>query len=237
MPDPDDDADASRSGEEVEPPGPDDGDASRADDRPTGGEAEPLGDLARRLRERRAERAGSHDGDGDAPDGATDDSAAGSRAGTTRRAAGDRPDRDDLADFGTDDAGDDPFEEMDVADVDTDAVWDAVLDEETDAAGTDAVAGTGPAAVAADAETAAGDDQVVDKAEFCESCRFFTAPPTVACSYEGSEIVEVVDTERFRVRNCPVVAGTVGTDGRDAGDGGRDAGTEGVGVDAGTDSE
>lgn len=50
-----------------------------------------------------------------------------------------------------------------------------------------------------------GEDAVVPKNRFCQRCEFFTKPPEVGCLNPGTEIVEVVDSERFRVQNCPVV--------------------------------
>ncbi|WP_136589406.1 hypothetical protein [Salinigranum halophilum] len=136
---------------------------------------EPLGDLARRVRERRDAR---------------------------RR-------RDGSADEG--DEGDELFEEMDVSDVDTDAVWESVLTDEGDDERADALGADIDPTEAV--ESTVGDDHIVPKGDYCESCHFFSAPPAVACSYDGAAVVEVVDREQFRVRNCPVVEGIVDTDG------------------------
>lgn len=51
------------------------------------------------------------------------------------------------------------------------------------------------------------DERVIDKREYCQRCRHFADPPDAVCTRGGTEIVEVVDSGRFRVRNCPVVAG------------------------------
>lgn len=168
-------------------------------------EDEPLGDLARRLRERRAgSGAGDRDTRVDAASGATSD-----RGGTTdddTHAAGTT---DDEA-FGDDEPASELFEEQEVAEVDTEQVWESVLgdDEET---------GTRSIVSELDDRVEATDDDaehLVPKRAYCESCHYFSEPPTVACTYEGSSIVEVLDSEQFRVRNCPVVAGEIDTKGR-----------------------
>ncbi|MHC3437373.1 hypothetical protein ACYJ1Y_04540 [Natrialbaceae archaeon A-gly3] len=41
--------------------------------------------------------------------------------------------------------------------------------------------------------------------KYCRRCEHFSAPPEVACENEGTEIVELVDLETFRVIDCPVV--------------------------------
>ncbi len=51
-----------------------------------------------------------------------------------------------------------------------------------------------------------GADAVVPKSRYCQNCRFFSDPPDTRCLNPDTEIVEVVDSEHFQVRNCPVVA-------------------------------
>lgn len=105
-------------------------------------------------------------------------------------------------------ADDDLFEEMETPEVDTDDLWEQVTDagELTDV-GTPSL-GDGEA-VTVEREDAEGaePDHIVVAADYCEQCQYFSSPPEVACTYDDSEIVEVVDSERFRVRNCPVVEG------------------------------
>jgi hypothetical protein len=205
--------------------------AADADDADDPADSEPLGGLARRLDERDG-NASRGDDAFDALDGAWDDDAI-------------------PAD------GDELFEEMDVSDVDTDALWDSVLgdepggaavasasgdgrehdgdapggregegvdDSETRHGGTSGDDAVGASSVAGDAPS----ETVVPKGEYCESCYFFTDPPAVGCRYAESEIVEIVDSEQFRVRNCPVVAGVVDTDGTDIGGDGDGDGGEGL---------
>ncbi|CCQ37569.1 uncharacterized protein Nmlp_3442 [Natronomonas moolapensis 8.8.11] len=87
----------------------------------------------------------------------------------------------------------DVFEEMETADLDEEAVWEAVFEE----SGGD----TGP-----EAETEEGADAVVRKEQYCKKCKHFSEPPELACNNPDTEIVEVVGVDEFRVRNCPVVA-------------------------------
>lgn len=108
-------------------------------------------------------------------------------------------------DFDGDLDPDELFEEMDTGDVDEDALWDALEDGTASegVAGTDSV----DSAVASDdAVERDGETSVVPKSRYCQSCEYFSDPPEMSCSHDGTEIVEHVDMESFRVRNCPVVA-------------------------------
>lgn len=133
---------------------------------------------------------------------------------------------DPFADIEGVEAEDDPFADLDVGDgdpstdfgpsdntlftdegtseIDDEAVWDQV---EGDADGDGAEAATVPEEAldgAAEPSVDTG-ETVVKKRSYCERCEHFSQPPEVSCSYPGSEIVELVDTGRFRVRNCPIV--------------------------------
>jgi len=85
----------------------------------------------------------------------------------------------------------DVFEQMDVGEMDPDEVWEAISDAEE--------AGS----VSQKAERIYAD---VSKHRFCEQCEFFSDPPDIACSHEGTEILEFLDQETVRVVDCPVVA-------------------------------
>jgi len=143
--------------------------------------------------------------------------------GRRRRRADDDPD-----------PGEDPFEEVDVGDLDGENLWASLSGEgsgtETGAAGApSADASTGSSAVAepntvsVDADAAdARSEHVLDKREYCQRCPYLTAPPEVACEHEDTDILEVVDAERFRVRGCPMVTDEgrpTFSAGREAGDG------------------
>jgi hypothetical protein len=177
--------------------------ADGADDANDAGEDAPLGDLADRVRRRRADReddpfaaledAGERDGDD--PDPAT---APGAEPAET--------------------ADEDPFESVAVDEIDTDELW-ASLESEGEGAAAGAGADDGSAAaeqpevgsggaaerVERDDPEARRVDHLVPKAAYCQRCRHLAAPPEVRCTHEGTEIVEVADADHFRVRGCPMV--------------------------------
>ncbi|NIC00066.1 hypothetical protein [Halobacterium sp. R2-5] len=105
---------------------------------------------------------------------------------------------------------DDDFEELftdvDVGSVDQDEVWDELSESAdepvADAAGVDAAGVDEPA----DSEHAADDDVRVVEKRLCQECPHFTDPPQTACTHDGTTIAAEVDTDHFRVVNCPVVA-------------------------------
>ncbi|WP_336135926.1 hypothetical protein [Natronomonas amylolytica] len=123
---------------------------------------------------------------------------------------------DDIDDIADGEPIDDPFTEMEVGDIDEDDVWAELADEGEDSGddadslddGEGTLQGT---VVGADDVATDADEAIVEKRSFCQRCEFFAEPPEVACTNEGTEIVELLDTERFRVRNCPVVAQRRGT--------------------------
>lgn len=92
---------------------------------------------------------------------------------------------------------DSAFEQAGVEGVDPDEVWERFT---AGADGTEPDAGVGPTAAHPDEDVV-----VVSKHAFCEGCPHFTAPPDVACTHEGTEIIEFVGPEDVRVSNCPIV--------------------------------
>lgn len=111
----------------------------------------------------------------------------------------DEPEVETGSDDQFDDAGartgdpfeEDVFEEMDVGELDPDEVWESITDAEN------------RGSVSKQANRAYTE---VSKHRYCEQCEFFSDPPDVACSHEGTEILEFVDHETVRVVDCPVVA-------------------------------
>lgn len=103
----------------------------------------------------------------------------------------------DMDEFVPRDVLDDPFDNIETAAVDEDAVWEAIMEDELDGSQT---------LDAAQVEDPASAETVVRKEQFCKRCEHFSAPPECVCTYPESEIVEIVGVDRFRVRNCPVVA-------------------------------
>lgn len=88
------------------------------------------------------------------------------------------------------DSMDGVFEEMDVASLDADAVWQGLESAQTRGS-------------VKDVERTYAD---VNKHTFCEGCEHFSKPPAVSCAHEGTEIIEFLDMETVRVVDCPVVA-------------------------------
>lgn len=140
------------------------------------------------------------------------------------------PDRDgplgDIADEvadrmaeGTESPADQLFEEVDdVGEIDREALWRQVAGEDIlddieprENGVTDHPPG-GPS-VRRPGETTAADgvtveerhERVIDKAKYCHGCEYFSAPPDVHCTHEGTDIIELVDVDHFRVVNCPIV--------------------------------
>ena len=106
------------------------------------------------------------------------------------------------------------FESVETPEVDAESVWDALSDDAEDPAVARGV-GVGSDPEAVEATGARGvREHVVPKRAYCQQCPHFSDPPAVACDHDGTAIVEVVDADRFRVRNCPVARDVAG--GRDA---------------------
>lgn len=99
-----------------------------------------------------------------------------------------------------DDPTDGEFVEMPADGLDEEAVFEELVGEEETATGTER------------RRTA-----VVPKRSCCERCEFFADPPEVRCTNPGTEIEELVDTEHFRVVDCPVVERRRDVDGLDDG--------------------
>lgn len=87
----------------------------------------------------------------------------------------------------------DAFVEMSVEEIDEEAVWD------------DLESGSNGGPIGEPSVTVEGDEAVVPKRSYCERCEFFSDPPSVHCTNPGTEILELVDAEHFRVVDCPVV--------------------------------
>lgn len=134
---------------------------------------------------------------GGAPDGVdvVDEDGAGAADEPLGDIAGDIAERRRRHEGGDDEFFERAFEDVAVEEADTEALWE---DLESGSLETPVE----EADVEAD-ESA----YVVEKREYCQRCQYFSEPPDVSCGYEGSEIAEVEDTERFRVTGCPIVEG------------------------------
>lgn len=165
---------------------------------------EPLGDLAADVRSRTGGDSATGDSAGDPAD------------------ADDRPPREGpLADVAsevddrrrrrrTSDAPD-PFESVEVGEVDGEQLWERLAE------GEDRVA------ISAPPEETDGDDgldgrdvRTIPKTT-CHGCPHFGEPPKLACTHDGTDILEMPDSEHFRVADCPMVVeeeelGALGTE-------------------------
>ncbi|MFH5800074.1 hypothetical protein [Haladaptatus sp. CMAA 1911] len=91
---------------------------------------------------------------------------------------------------------DDAFEEVDVGDVDTDELWDDLLNED------------GGELVVSVPREAGWDDRDVRTIPktTCHGCPHVGDPPDLRCTHEGTDILSMPDVEHFRVADCPMVA-------------------------------
>lgn len=87
------------------------------------------------------------------------------------------------------------FESVEIEAIDREALW-----EDLSAAADDR-----PAFAAV--ETPDQRDVRVVPNRLCHGCEYFAKPPEMACTHEGSEIIERVDGEQFCVADCPKVEG------------------------------
>jgi hypothetical protein len=88
----------------------------------------------------------------------------------------------------------DVFEDRGVGAADPDAVWDRLAES--------------PSSGGEEGTTARGEERTtaeVSKHSYCEQCRYFSVPPGVSCSHEGTDILSFPDMETVRVADCPVV--------------------------------
>lgn len=85
----------------------------------------------------------------------------------------------------------DAFTEMDVEGVDADEVWENLSSPERQESVSQQQGRT---------------YAEVSKHSYCEQCEYFSEPPEIDCSHEGTEIVEFLDMETVRVVDCPIVA-------------------------------
>ena len=105
----------------------------------------------------------------------------------------------DLEEVDADAAGDDVFAEMD-ASVEAVSESDVLSLLDADDSLQEVDIGEVP-----DVEV---DDEglVVPKSSYCERCEYFSEPPEVSCSHQGTEIHELPDRTNLLVSNCPIVA-------------------------------
>ena len=138
---------------------------------------EPLGDIAAEVRSRRGERRA--EGPNRSRDGPL--SGLADEVDERRRRSEESP----L----------DSFESVEVEEIDGEKLWARLTDEDGATVG-----------VAAPREESEDDRDVrtVPK-RTCHGCPYFADPPAVACTHEGTSILELVEVDRFRVADCPMV--------------------------------
>lgn len=94
------------------------------------------------------------------------------------------------------------FDEVDVGDIDAEAIWDAVVEEGEPP---EELLGDATEAEPVTEPSASVDEHVINKREYCQRCEYFSEPPAVSCENDGTEILEMPDNDSFRVRDCPKV--------------------------------
>lgn len=101
------------------------------------------------------------------------------------------------------------FEGMNPEDVDDEELWAELSSDEAPAPGEgdlfSRLAEENPTDRAGSTVETDGEEVIVPKNRYCQGCEYLSRPPEFACGHPGTEIVEVVDGDRLRVRNCPVV--------------------------------
>jgi|AntRauTorcE11898_2_1112593.scaffolds.fasta_scaffold00043_34 hypothetical protein len=98
---------------------------------------------------------------------------------------------------------DDAFEQMDVGGPAEEDVWESLdADAGTDDWPDDGAERGGETSAPGEGDT----EHVVSKRTYCQRCPHFTSPPEVACTHEGTTVVEAVGFDEFRVRNCPMIS-------------------------------
>ncbi|MFB6281589.1 MAG: hypothetical protein ABEH40_06185 [Haloferacaceae archaeon] len=179
---------------------------SEADDgeeasEPPAGRSEPLEGLTDRIRRARSRRAAEAEAENEDAEGA------GNPFAELERTMGEGAGEPGAAAEGGEPDDEDPFERVEVDDIDEEEVWESLDAEEGPEADQPSIgAGADAERVEREDPGAERPDHVVEKGAYCQRCRFLSEPPEVRCTHEGTDIVEVVDSDRFRVRGCPMVA-------------------------------
>jgi len=228
----DDRPDGEKRGESERSSAPESRGDSGADDRQRDREdrREPLGDVAEKVRERTGktrertgktrERSGeSRDRTGKTRDGTNSDAAArdGPMADVATKVDERRKRGRDRESETTD-----PFESVDVGELDGEKLWERLSDEEGEDPSVTVPPGESVAVEEDEEEWADRDVRTIPK-ETCHGCPHFGDPPELACTHEGTAILAMTDSEHFRVVDCPMVGeeeeiGSIAVDGDGASD-------------------
>ncbi len=145
----------------------------------------------------RVRRPGEREGDGDDDVAASD---AGDREGPLSDVASEVERRGQRTDANPED---ELFDEQSVQEIDREELWRQVAGESTAEQTTEEP----PPPEDAPRETPDGRvERIVSKKKYCQGCEYFSPPPDVRCTHDGTDIDELVDMEHFRVFDCPIVA-------------------------------
>lgn len=177
-------------------------DSDDSEDTPTHA---PLAELSEQIRSNRSGSDGTGADDSDVPEmdalssdepaefesSPEDDAPLGEIAGDVRKRRQQRDADDD----------EDPFEEMDIGgELDGEEIWENLVSDES-MSETERAVGAGVSVTEVGAEDR--DEYVIPKDQFCGRCPYLSDPPMLTCEHDGTEIIEVTNSENFRVRNCP----------------------------------
>lgn len=84
---------------------------------------------------------------------------------------------------------DDLFESVDVGDVDSEALWEQVSTDDP----------------SVETEPDAPEVRTISKSKYCQRCEFFTDPPDVGCTHDGTTIRSEATMDEFEVVDCPKI--------------------------------
>ena len=164
----------------------------------------PLSDLADELGVESTDDATPDSADDPTADDATADSPDDPAADSSDDATADVPLSELASEVAADadavDPEESPFETVDTADIDPEEAWERLeADEGFQPPESE------PTAEPVEETEADAPEHVVDKRQYCQQCPYLSSPPELSCDHEGTEIVEVRDSDNFRVRNCPMI--------------------------------
>lgn len=95
------------------------------------------------------------------------------------------------------------FESVDVDSIDGEELLNNVTDSQRGF--DDASDGTEPIGEELSERNLDASEDVLDKRTYCQQCPYLSEPPNLRCEHDGTAILEVIDSDRFRVRGCPMV--------------------------------
>lgn len=88
----------------------------------------------------------------------------------------------------------DVFEQMDAPEIDAEQLWERLAE-----------GGDETVAFSRRVEDDVDRDVRVIPKRTCQRCPYFTDPPEVGCTHDGTDILELVDVDHHKVADCPMV--------------------------------